>query len=365
MYKNLRVFLISSSNKQNFLIRKNLYKFLENENYKVSFIGDGPGEPAYSFIKWPYSSKRNLLGAFFSFFTLLLIIIRYRPTHIISFAPKSNLYCQIISKFIKFNHCLVITGLGESIKYLNKGNLLLKKIFNCIDSQNSILITMNNIDEDILKKNGINKSRFYKIPGEGYSLKFCNQDYLNRKRPIDIVFISRIIESKGIFEFLKCSAILKKNNENIVVKVIGKVDLNNSQKNKFYAKIRNEDISYCGYVNEDTKNQILLNSKVLVLPTKYGEGLPFILLEAQDAGCNVVISDNPTCFRALSFLNSDLISECNPTLIADKVGTAINRFNSSNLEDIKESRKWINNNFSSEITINKYKSIFVDSKFFS
>jgi glycosyltransferase involved in cell wall biosynthesis len=361
--KQKNIFLISTSNSQNLSIRRKLYEYLESYGNIVSFVGDGLSENSFRSIDWRNSSKNNLFDTILSFFRLINIIHGNKPTHIISFAPKTNFYCHLLVRIFKYKHCAVITGLGESKKIFEKKNLLSKIIIKFLNLNYSIWITMNSNDEKILNYNNNKSNIFYNIPGEGYIMKFTNENYLNRQRKIDIIFISRIIESKGIFRFIQSVEVLKKENFNLKAVIVGELSLNKSLAKKFLFQIKNLNIPYYGYIKEDEKNKLLLDSKVLVLPSSYGEGLPFIILEAQDAGCSVVVSNNPGCIEALSLENIDLISDYNPNSIASKILIAINRFDNASDEEIIKTRNWINNSLSYLRTLDSYSSIFQRSKF--
>ena len=57
--------------------------------------------------------------------------------------------------------------------------------------------------------------------------------------------------------------------------------------------VRQKVVEYVGYV--DDVPQLLRESSVVVLPTRYGEGLPLTILEALAAGRPVITTNAPGC----------------------------------------------------------------------
>jgi glycosyltransferase involved in cell wall biosynthesis len=361
----MKLFLVSSVNFQNESIRSDLYNHLLSIFSEVTFVGDGCTSQNYSYIDWKLSARRNLIYTFFALIRLYYIFKNTRPTHVISYSPKANLFCNILSKYFKYKHVAVVTGLGEIVF----GRSIAKNIINSIllslsYPKNSTWVTMNEGDQLCLGKNRNIFKKIYDLPGEGYTLKFKQNDYLNRSRKIDVIFLGRLIESKGIFLFLNSLLYLKENNHTINAAIIGKVDMDKKSTNKFHSIINQLDIKYYGYVEEEKKNKLLLDSKILVFPTTYGEGLPFVILEAQDAGCNVVTTNQPGCVRALSRENKNFISDINVISISNNILSALANFNNKNLESIILNRNWIANNFSLELVKDKYDFILMDSGFY-
>ena len=361
MHKNnskSNLLLVSLSNEQNISVRRHLYEHLKSKYKRVIFVGDGNAGDDFDFINWKLSSKRSMRHTIASFFRLTLIFFSSRPSHVISFAPKANLFCNLLQRFFGFKHCSIVTGLGELFNLLNTSSFIATAVANLIYPKNSFWITMNDADCSILgHRRGVFRE-VYDIPGEGYSLKFNEIDYLNRGRFFDVVYISRIIESKGVFEFLEAIKILRNRGIYLNAAVVGRIDLPPILFDKFSLYASDLALKNYGYLSEKEKNEILLNSKVLVLPTKYGEGLPFSLLEAQDAGCSIVTSMHPGCARALSPDKVNFVSEVVPEAIADLIRVALNKFEHMTPDEISQSRDWIAARHSPDATLRAYDKIF-------
>ncbi len=100
---------------------------------------------------------------------------------------------------------------------------------------------------------------------------------------VEILFLSNLIESKGVYVLLKAMALLKERGVKFKgVFVGGEGDINSVQ---FKDKVKNLDLlNYVKYVGKkygDEKNYIYSKSNVFVFPTFYSnECFPLVLLEA-------------------------------------------------------------------------------------
>ncbi|VAX19809.1 Lipid carrier : UDP-N-acetylgalactosaminyltransferase / Alpha-1,3-N-acetylgalactosamine transferase PglA; Putative glycosyltransferase, partial [hydrothermal vent metagenome] len=111
-----------------------------------------------------------------------------------------------------------------------------------------------------------------------------------------VLLSSRMLETKGIGDFVKAAQILKKRGANVRMVLVGSPDPHNpasiplSQLEQW-----NEDgiIEYWGF--KDDMVEILKSASIVVLPSFYGEGVPRSLMEAASAGKPIVTYDVPGC----------------------------------------------------------------------
>lgn len=95
-----------------------------------------------------------------------------------------------------------------------------------------------------------------------------------------VLMMSRLIESKGIYDFCKIARRVREENPNITFNLLGKEASISKEDLKEY--IENGDINYLGATN-DVKPYIE-KSSLLLLPSTYREGLPRSILEAMAMG---------------------------------------------------------------------------------
>ena len=143
------------------------------------------------------------------------------------------------------------------------------------------------------KKKIITKNNSNLIRGSGV----CTEKFKsnNQKKIYDLIFHSRIIKDKGVFELINAIKILR--NQNVYFKTLFLGDLD--KENRSF--ISEEQVNF--WVKEKliiwkrkTNNVLpfLQKSKISILPS-YREGLPKSLLEAASCKLPIISSDVPGC----------------------------------------------------------------------
>lgn len=102
-----------------------------------------------------------------------------------------------------------------------------------------------------------------------------------------IVFLSRIVRGKGIYETIDAVDILRRKFPRCELLVAGQGrELENVKK---LARTRGiSNVKFLGHVNGTEKTELLQHAHVLCFPTYYGEGLPNAVIEAMAFGIPVV-----------------------------------------------------------------------------
>jgi len=111
------------------------------------------------------------------------------------------------------------------------------------------------------------------------------------KSSIKIVFLSNLIESKGVFVLLDACSLLQQKNIDFECDFIGaEGDITISQFNKKIIQQQlNSKVHYLGKKYGKEKNEILEKADIFAFPTYYSnECFPLVLLEAMSAGLPVV-----------------------------------------------------------------------------
>ena len=174
--------------------------------------------------------------------------------------------------------------LYEEYKTLSK----IKKIifYNTIKMFNYGIVLSNtlrsNLDNFLPSKNVFSLNNFY----QNY-LK-VNEDLILKKdfSTIKMVYLSNLIEEKGINNLLKAKKVLSQKGINFQLIIAGSKVLNNNLDNE----LNNNNIKYLGNVDGVKKKELLLWSNVFCLPTFYKmEGQPISILESMATG-NIILT---------------------------------------------------------------------------
>jgi glycosyltransferase involved in cell wall biosynthesis len=109
---------------------------------------------------------------------------------------------------------------------------------------------------------------------------------------INILFMSRIVRKKGVFELIEAMEELCQQQPQVRLVVAGDGPAR-AEAEALVNKLELSDrVSFPGYIQGEEKAQALLNADIFALPTSYREGCPLALLEAMAAGLPVLITGN-------------------------------------------------------------------------
>jgi glycosyltransferase involved in cell wall biosynthesis len=176
----------------------------------------------------------------------------------------------------------------------------------------------------------INPSKIFELPNFYESeLKLTEQEILNLKdySEIRIIFLSNLIEEKGINLLLEAIIQLYDKGINIKIKVAGNLVSNNDLSN-YFGKY---GIEYVGVVNDKAKKDFLLWGNVFCLPTFYRmEGQPISIIEAMATG-NLIVTTKHAGIQDIC--SSDNALFCNKNNLRDLLSTI--EYLSNNTAEIK------------------------------
>lgn len=107
----------------------------------------------------------------------------------------------------------------------------------------------------------------------------------NKTKPLRLLFVSRLIKTKGLLETIRAVAEIS---ENITLNILGDGKIKTEAEN--LAKTLNvaEKIIFHGYVSEQTVNEFYRICDLLVFPTYHQEGFPMVIFNASADGLPII-----------------------------------------------------------------------------
>ena len=131
-------------------------------------------------------------------------------------------------------------------------------------------------------------------------------DYqLENHENIRIVYLSRVMSKKGIFDLLECVKKINTNSTSLKLDIYGGLTLSDVEK-KTFASFLDENIRYCGLVDEESVINTISKYDFFVFPTQFVyEGTPGAVVESFLAGVPVISSNFP---QAKSLMNDGVDS---------------------------------------------------------
>jgi glycosyltransferase involved in cell wall biosynthesis len=111
------------------------------------------------------------------------------------------------------------------------------------------------------------------------------------QKPIRLLFVSRLIFTKGLLETIKATLILKEKGFDIWLDVLGDGEMLNIAKAEVKANQAEDFIKFYGHISEEKVKEFYRNSDILVFPTFHEEGFPMVIFNALSYGLPIVTTE--------------------------------------------------------------------------
>lgn len=326
-------------------------------NLKVEEILENERKFMPGRINMSFPDFNDKVGAFSIKKLLFFVGINFKALKVLSFDKIYITPGQSYYGILKYVVIILLSSLlGKEIIIHVHGNYLhqqyevlsgkKKRIFRFLISRCKKGIVLS----DSLRKNlslFINPESIFVIPN------FAEDNLLGsnneKSDDINIIYLSNLMEEKGIFQFLEAMEILNENSIKFNAKVAGDIDQTlRHDLLKRMGKINN--LEYLGIVKDGEKQDLLNWGTVFILPTFYRmEGQPISILEAY-ATSNLVLTTNhagiPDIFE--DEVNGYYIEKQSATSIVQKI-EFLNK-NKAILKTIGvKNKRYAQSNFSQDI----------------
>jgi glycosyltransferase involved in cell wall biosynthesis len=247
-------------------------------------------------------SGKNIVVELWSLWYLLRLMSRLRPdvVHLVTIKPV--LYGGIAARLAGISAVVAaVSGLGFVFSSTGRRAQLLRKVvlplYRLALKHPRLRVIFQNpadraalVDRDIVPL-----EQTVLLAGSGVDLSEYGYEPEPAGAPV-VVMASRLLKDKGVDEFVRAAARLRKPGVNTRFVLAGERDPGNPQSVSedevagWRASGAVEVLGYCSDIAS-----LFKASHVVVLPSYYGEGLPKVLVEAAACGRAVVTTDFPGC----------------------------------------------------------------------
>lgn len=294
----------------------------------------------------------NPISDFFLLCNYIKIMHNLKPDIVFSYTIKPNIYGCIASNLTGNIQISNITGTGATFLKKSFVSVIAKILYKISVKRSYKVFFQNSDDKDYFIQNKMIANNYAVIPGSGVNFtqyKVCD---LPPEDEVNFIFIGRIMQIKGIEQYLECAKNIKEKYPNTNFYIAGFVE---EDRYKKIVDIYHKQgiVNYIGFQQE-----IILwiqKCHCTILPSHGGEGIPNALLEsaamgriciaARINGAKDVVKDNLTGYLFDAGNAKDLI---------DKV----DKFLKLNYEDKVEmglaGRKKVEREFDRNFIINSY-----------
>ncbi|WOK06270.1 glycosyltransferase family 4 protein [Imperialibacter roseus] len=306
--------------------RLSLANFLRKEGYNVAVLCNDTGKMEIirnqGFECFNINFGRGINGGFseiYSFIQLIWHFITKRPSIVHNFGLKVITISSLAARITKVPKVInTFTGLG--MQFMHPGDNFTKRILRFslkhdLKDSNIVLQFQNNDDlaeiKLLLGKEG-RSDKFVCIDGSGIDLNIYKFHALPSNPVPRFLFASRLLKSKGTLLFLEAAKSILSENIKAEFVVFGDIDKENSDSVEESDLLKFKDISglkILGHTNQ-LMNEII-SSHIVVLPSKYREGIPKVLIEACAIGRPIITTNSFGCREAVNNdLNGVLLNNC-------------------------------------------------------
>ncbi|MGB2869668.1 MAG: glycosyltransferase family 4 protein, partial [Bacteroidota bacterium] len=144
------------------------------------------------------------------------------------------------------------------------------------------------------------------------------------KKTPSVLFVSRIVEGKGIFDFLEAIPLILKENRESTFCIVGDGEDRLKLEQLIERMGLGTYVAIVGGVNNERIVEYLRSNWVLVFPTKLPEGMPMVLAEALAAGTPIVTTETRFSASYLKDRRNCLVARRNdPQDLARKINAVL------------------------------------------
>ncbi len=279
------------------------------------------------------------------------MILQLKPDVIFSYTIKPNIYgCMAHQN--QYKQVCNITGTGATFLKKSIISTVCKILYRLSVKHAYKVFFQNTGDRDYFIKNHMIGDNYEMLPGSGCNL----QEHPFIEMPDDditrFIFVGRVMEVKGIDEYLLAAKKIKKMTDKVEFYIAG---WNEEEKYKNLIENYNNKgiVKYIGF-RKDINNWIAA-CHCTVLPSHGGEGIPNVLLESAATGRACIGSDiNGTKDVISNGITGYLFQNMNADDLTEKMNLFIHLSKKEKEKMGKEGRKKVENIFDREFVVEKY-----------
>ncbi|GHN00790.1 glycosyl transferase [Cytophagales bacterium WSM2-2] len=289
-------------------------------------------------------------------FELFFIYLRIRPSAILHFTIKPNVYGSLAAAFLRIPVINNVCGLGTVFLKRNLVSAIAVFLYKISFWFPKKVFFQNQDDRALfIAKKLVADEKADLIPGSGVDLTKFRPMKFKRNHCFTFLMISRLIIDKGVLEFVEAIKKLKMKGINAKFQILGNKDPLHKRGIKLETIdewIKDGLVEYLG-TSDDVRTHIG-NADCIVLPS-YREGTPRALLEAASCSKPIITTDAPGCRQVvMDWFNGFLCKIKDANDLALKMADILS-LDDKSLKLLGENgRKLVESEFDESIVIGKY-----------
>lgn len=249
---------------------------------------------------------------------LYRLYLNIKPDVVLHYTIKPNIYGTMVSRLLNVPSICTVSGLGTVFLTAGKSNSMAELLYRFAFRYPARIFFQNQADLTLFKDKGLlTGSNHQLVPGSGIDVnRFTAEDAPMPPRPFIFLMMARLIEEKGVREFLSAAKILADDGLPVLCQILGAPEPRH-KRGISLDDLKNWPVEYLGETND--VRPYIRNAHVVVLPS-YREGLSRSLLEAAAMGKPIVTTDVPGCREVVKDqINGLLCKPADPEDLAQKM----------------------------------------------
>lgn len=281
------------------LFRKELIERLEDRGEKLVLLTSYVELPSWllnsdvKVIKIPIDRRgKNFINDLKLTWTYWKTLNQVSPDVVLTYTTKCSIYGGVACAVKKIPYIVNNSGLYNKEDFGPIMWFVLKLMYKVGYRHTACMMYQNHFERDQLNAILKNKVHYRDIPGSGVSLdKFKYSSYPSTSEKIVFNYVARIVNIKGINEYLECARIIKERYPNTSFRIFGSYD-DESYKDMVDKAVKSGFVEYLG----SQKNMLpFIETCHAVIHPSYYEGMTNVLLEHSAVGRACIASDIPGC----------------------------------------------------------------------
>lgn len=368
MSKDKKLIAVLTNNDDDiYCFRKELIEEIINEGYEV-LISCPYGEKfeLMNHIKYryddPYIDRRgtNIVSDMKLFLHYLNLFIRNKPSVILTYTAKPNVYAGIAAYLLGIPVISNVTGFGSVLNESGLKQKLIMNLFRFSFRRSACVMFQNSTNKKLAEESGMVKGESILIPGSGVNteryplLPYPDGGNGIDGKPVVFNYIGRILHDKGVDDYIEAAKRIKKNYPNTEFNMLGFIEPTEIHYEKLLSELEKGNIIRYHGSQKDVK-PFIERAHATIHPSTYGEGMSNVLLESASCGRPIISTDNPGCME--TFIDGETGFMYHGGDV-DALCAQIEKFLSLPAEERKsmgeKGREYIKSNFSRKIVIKEY-----------
>lgn len=218
------------------------------------------------------------------------ILKKEHPDLVLTYTLKCSVYGGMVCGIKKIPYIINMAGLIDTGNSKSRLERFLQFLYKISFRKATCMMYQNRKERDVVNKILNNRVNYRDIPGSGVNIsQFSYKEYPSNDDIVTFNYVARIVDIKGINEFLECAIRIKKEYTNTRFVIYG--DYDNDSYRPIIAKLQEEGIVEYAGVLLDMKPAI--EACHAVIHPSYYEGMTNVVLEHSAMGRPCIGSDVP------------------------------------------------------------------------